>query len=160
AYDTGDYTEALRHFKNILAFHVETSSRYNLYGTLVGIVKTLAAQGAHTRAVEFGVVASSVHKTPIDDATDEVEPVLKELEAMLSPEEFAAAVERGRTRELKTTITELLDELSQPIPEMSVADQALPEPLTERELQVLRLTAAGHSNREIASDLFLAVGTV
>jgi LuxR family maltose regulon positive regulatory protein len=34
------------------------------------------------------------------------------------------------------------------------------EPLSERELEVLRLLAAGLSNREIGAELFLAVGTV
>jgi LuxR family maltose regulon positive regulatory protein len=34
------------------------------------------------------------------------------------------------------------------------------EPLSEREIEVLRLIAAGLSNREIADELFLAVGTV
>jgi len=36
----------------------------------------------------------------------------------------------------------------------------LPEPLSERELEVLRLIAGGKSNKEIAFDLFLAVGTI
>ena len=34
------------------------------------------------------------------------------------------------------------------------------EPLSERELEVLRLIAAGLSNREIADELYIAVGTV
>ncbi|MCP4535338.1 MAG: response regulator transcription factor, partial [Delftia sp.] len=34
------------------------------------------------------------------------------------------------------------------------------EPLTEREIEVLRLVAAGLSNREIADELFVTVGTV
>ena len=34
------------------------------------------------------------------------------------------------------------------------------EPLTERELEVLRLLAAGHSNQVIAQQLIVAVGTV
>jgi LuxR family maltose regulon positive regulatory protein len=32
--------------------------------------------------------------------------------------------------------------------------------LTERELEVLRLVAAGHSNRQIAAELFLTLNTV
>ena len=34
------------------------------------------------------------------------------------------------------------------------------EPLSERELEILRLIAQGASNREIAGTLFLAEGTV
>jgi LuxR family maltose regulon positive regulatory protein len=36
----------------------------------------------------------------------------------------------------------------------------LPEPPSGRELEVLRLVAAGKSNRRIASELFVSVGTV
>jgi LuxR family transcriptional regulator, maltose regulon positive regulatory protein len=36
----------------------------------------------------------------------------------------------------------------------------LPDPLTEREMDVLRLIAAGRSNLQIADELFLAVSTV
>lgn len=39
-------------------------------------------------------------------------------------------------------------------------DTSLPEPLSEREREVLQLIAAGKSNRTIASDLFVSVGTV
>ncbi|MBP1467965.1 response regulator transcription factor [Candidatus Chloroploca sp. M-50] len=47
----------------------------------------------------------------------------------------------------------------------AVASTALPgqpliEPLTERELDVLRLICAGKSNQEIADELFLALNTV
>ena len=37
---------------------------------------------------------------------------------------------------------------------------ALAEPLSERELAVLRLIAAGHANPEIAGQLFVATSTV
>ena len=38
--------------------------------------------------------------------------------------------------------------------------QPLIEPLSQRELEVLRLIAAGLSNREIAQELVIAIGTV
>jgi len=44
--------------------------------------------------------------------------------------------------------------------EVASPSAPLIEPLSERELEVLRLLAAGLSNREIAAELFLAVGTV
>lgn len=44
--------------------------------------------------------------------------------------------------------------------EETIAEPVLLEPFTERELEVLRLLAAGLSNRAAAEQLFLAVGTV
>ncbi|HEX9043920.1 MAG TPA: response regulator transcription factor, partial [Candidatus Limnocylindrales bacterium] len=40
------------------------------------------------------------------------------------------------------------------------ANRALVEPLTERELEVLRLVAEGRSNSQIGQALFVTVGTV
>ncbi len=45
---------------------------------------------------------------------------------------------------------------SQPTP----PSQQLVEPLSERELEILRIVAAGASNKEIAQQLFIAEGTV
>ena len=40
------------------------------------------------------------------------------------------------------------------------ADERLPEPLSERELEVLALIAAGNSNQEISRKLFVSMSTV
>jgi LuxR family maltose regulon positive regulatory protein len=45
-------------------------------------------------------------------------------------------------------------------PSLRPTAQPLPEPLSQRELEVLRLVAAGLTNREIAERLFIAVSTV
>ena len=46
------------------------------------------------------------------------------------------------------------------LPETGVASGSLPDGLTEREAEVLRLIAAGRSNAEIGSDLFVSEATV
>ncbi len=49
---------------------------------------------------------------------------------------------------------------SKNLPPKALHTPQLSEPLTERELEVLRLLAAGRSNQDIAEELIIAVGTV
>lgn len=51
-------------------------------------------------------------------------------------------------------------EMSNPFSDGNVAPQPLIEPLSDREVEVLQLVTAGHSNREIAETIFVTVGTV
>jgi LuxR family maltose regulon positive regulatory protein len=72
--------------------------------------------------------------------------------------------QKGRTDSLRRVPAHYLRKL------MAVLDQnatgappsavGLSEPLSERELEVLRLIALGKSNRQISSELFVSVGTV
>jgi LuxR family transcriptional regulator, maltose regulon positive regulatory protein len=50
--------------------------------------------------------------------------------------------------------------LEQEAPDLASPSAKLPEPLSERELEVLTLVAAGKTNREIAGELFVAKSTV
>ncbi len=57
-------------------------------------------------------------------------------------------------------LDEALDQTGEAMKKGTVQAQPLIEPLSERELEVLRLICAGKSNREIADELFLALDTV
>jgi LuxR family maltose regulon positive regulatory protein len=89
---------------------------------------------------------------------DEGEPMAELLGRM-------KARQAGKTRRMKEYILKLLaafgkDEARSTFHPSSFSPQPLVEPLTERELELLRLVAAGRSNKEIAQELFLAIGTV
>jgi LuxR family transcriptional regulator, maltose regulon positive regulatory protein len=77
--------------------------------------------------------------------------------------EVFAVRQKGRTDSLRRVPAHYLSKL------LAVLDQnatgttpsaALSEPLSGRELEVLRLIASGRSNRQISSELFVSVGTV
>lgn len=89
-------------------------------------------------------------------------PLLSRLRAdlshQLSDEVYQAAWESGSRQNLEATIRSLLS--TQAAPLRSTANQALPEPLSARELDVLGLLATELSNREIARRLVLSVATV
>jgi ATP/maltotriose-dependent transcriptional regulator MalT len=101
-------------------------------------------------------------------------PLLQDLRQQLAAElgagAFHTAWARGRTLDLHT-VTQLILEQSAPearqappsVPPASAqraANHSLLDPLSPRELDVLRLIAAGYSNQEIAAELFISVTTV
>jgi ATP/maltotriose-dependent transcriptional regulator MalT len=91
-------------------------------------------------------------------------------ENKLSSEQLATATRKGATADLESVVTELQVDLAQPLPSSTGPDQPvatvpaandqLVEPLTPREMEVLRLIAKGLTNQQIADQLIIAIGTV
>lgn len=88
------------------------------------------------RAIEAGCTGLISKDRPIDDIIDAVR-----------------AAAQGRSIVNIDEFTSLLTELRQ-------ANEPTANPLTPREMDVLRLVAQAHSTREIADELFLSVNTV
>jgi DNA-binding CsgD family transcriptional regulator/tetratricopeptide (TPR) repeat protein len=76
----------------------------------------------------------------------------------------AIAGKQGDTLvDIESVATRLIEELQRlqaNITNANMAEQPLIEPLSDRELEVLRMVADGKSNREIGRELYLALGTV
>ncbi|HVU12342.1 MAG TPA: LuxR C-terminal-related transcriptional regulator [Phototrophicaceae bacterium] len=81
-----------------------------------------------------------------------------QLEDQLGAEAYRAAWERGCELDLVSTVTAILG-ASAPVPQLA-SSTALIDPLSEREIEILRLAASGLSNQQIADRLVLALGTV
>jgi two-component system, NarL family, response regulator LiaR len=74
------------------------------------------------------------------------------------PEDLIVAIKnihRGEPFLHPSIARKVLEELSHP-----AGSSPTPEPLTERELEVLQLVAQGHSNQEISAKLFIGDATV
>ncbi|MEU3623700.1 DNA-binding response regulator [Amycolatopsis coloradensis] len=73
--------------------------------------------------------------------------------------EALVAAKRGESVLQPSVAAKLVARVAQ-LPAETIRAQPLTTPLSDRELEVVRLLAKGHSNREIAKTLFLAEGTV
>ena len=117
-------------------------------------------------APERGVaVLTFVQQHPATDQmlADKVNHLLDRPQGAIRPEMYGL--------ELETLITSLLAELSAPVVQVddpsgpvshagAASEQPLIDPLSERELEVLRLIAEGLTNRQIAERLTVVLGTV
>jgi LuxR family maltose regulon positive regulatory protein len=130
------------------------------------IWKAIAGHALHREDVSLAALAEAIRLAAPEDLCrvflDAAQPAVTEL--LPKVRAFAPAFVDGL---LDATSPDRFPGLfasssSSPAPVGSALDrnQSLPEPLTARELEVLRLLAGGLSYRQIAAELIVALGTV
>lgn len=111
------------------------------------------------------------HAASPQTAREKAKQRLAKYEPDVAPDLFHAAMQKGRDGDLEKVTAELLAKLSLAAetaasPPSGGKEQSpspspeLAEPLTRREREILRLLAQGLTNREIAEELTIVVGTV
>ncbi len=160
AWKLQDFAASKRYIARAIKSHLESSSQLS---QLDEIFRSLIAVSISERHYERAVELSSFLHQHADTALApavryHAHQSLESLDQHLSPDTYQQALERGKNLHLRTILEQLLDELTTHPPSLNGTPQT--DALSERELEVLRLTAAGHSNRQIARDLVLALNTV
>lgn len=146
----------------------------------LSIIAELAELQVQTgRAEQALELLALVRRHPASDreTQERSERALTRYQADVFPDLFAAATGRGEALELDRVARRILVELAEPVNVMTtdepesreekepvaasteLANAALVEPLTDRELEVLQLIAAGLTNQQIAAELIISVGT-
>lgn len=155
----GEYDEALKRLTRMREAAEEEGKKGNAIEILALEALALRARGEKERAVSTLARALALAEPEgyVRTFADEGSPMA----AVLS--EVLEAQQRGRLtpdvpayylRKILTAIERDASGAATP------AGVGLREPLSERELEVLVLLAAGESNRQIASELFVALSTV
>ncbi len=156
-----DYAIARRHFHQALRHAAEINYLSLILTLLVGIGELLCLGGQAARGLTLFVLVQHHPATNPDTKTK-----AKKLLDRFNRQSLVQPGKQLQPEDLPATVqTLLIDlphlELSSAVSTSTVeSNQALIEPLTSRELDVLGLLADGLSNQEIADHLMIAKGTV
>jgi len=171
AFALRNYQEAARNYYAALEIGSTTGYMPLVLSVLIGIGQLEYAIGEEAKAVE---ILSFVQQHPSIDHQAKVttDKLLATWQSDIDGHIFEEAVEVGRSYELSSLVEALLtrlsshEDISQAItaanlaPGAEEANQALIEPLTAREIEVLQLISEGLTNQQIAEKLVIAVGSV
>ncbi len=155
----GEFESARARYPNLFFSHATDPAPASICLAVEAVAR--AHEGRHESAVELLAAAFSLSTmgsgwlarwrllTRVQD----------DLRTRIGDQAFEAAWARGAEIDLQTLMNMLLG-IENPEVVSEAPDHAMIEPLSEREREVLRLIRDGLSNREIAEQLVLSVGTV
>lgn len=157
-----DVATAQSHFLQALTLGIAVNFRTFLLTLLSHIAELFWQAGQRERAVSL-VDFMVNHEATDHSAKQAGQEQLTRFKLAMSPAGYANASQSQQNQNLTDFCHTLLTELALPIvvqSEEPAEDQPLFDPLTPRELEVLRLMATGRSNPEIARELIVSVGTI
>lgn len=167
ALDLGDFGRAVASLHESLALAQARGNDGDLIDVLEGLARVSAATGRPEQAVRlFG--AADALRDEIDVAMAPIEreffaPLFTSLRNALETTGFATAWANGKALSREDALSEARDVSptpAAPSPQEAARRYAPRHGLTRRELEILRLIAAGQSNREIGDTLFITSATV
>ena len=163
AWHLGAYAEARHYAHESLSYVIKAGWDYPGMWTVINahlIATILIGEGRKERAYELlGFIDQQCQRLNIPKHDKEL-ALLHLLDEELSPS-LAAAVKRGRERNLDLVVKEILAELSS-VSSTPILSSSRPQvqPHSQRELEILHLLADGLNSREIAQRLYLSVTTI
>jgi non-specific serine/threonine protein kinase len=167
--DLDDVDRATALLRESLALGHVRGNLWDVGTALEGLARVHAGAGrARQATVLFGTAAALRNETGIPQSRTErayYEPFLAALLEELGGETFAAAWAEGQSRSWQEVAADLLASPAAPDAPAQAADRPVPargatHGLTKRELEILRLLAAGERNRAIGERLFISPTTV
>jgi LuxR family maltose regulon positive regulatory protein len=151
----GERDEALQFLERLREAPGTTGSAIEILA-----LQALALQANGEKAQAISTLARSLSLAEpegyVRTFVDEGPPMAKLLSRVLEEQQKGHLIESVPTHYLRKLLAALEQDASGTAP----PGAELPEPLSERELEVLILIAAGKSNRQIARDLFVTAGTI
>ncbi len=151
----------MRQQECLISYEETLPGNQHLPNILIALAKIACARGQLVRSAKLLGAANrmilDVRADPIQymSVDNDIMPVRSHLSATVFDEAWAA----GNAMSRKQIIAYALDVADLPV-RTSSHEQAVDQPLTERELEILHLIADGLNSREIADRLFLTVGTI
>ena len=156
-----DFSRAEGYLRESLSIYRDLGSIWAMSELLRAIADVARHRDALEDAVVLHIVSCSLPKLSGSDAGSNIhsfgtDDELESLRTRMSSARYELALERGRAMSIDEAVSLALTVGV----DVADTDPELPGSLTPRELEVLKLVAAGRSNREVAAELYVGVRTV